>query len=398
MTRLILISVSWVLVLTSASPARTWYVKPDRTGDVPTIQAGVDSVAPGDTVLLASGIYTGTGNYNVVVIEDGFLICSETGNPEDCVIDCEGTPGSDRRGFDFESSWGSQTVLRGITIRNSNVTGAGGAVLSKGTLTIRDCVIESNVSSNGGGAVALIDAGDRFILKGCAFISNDTGGQLGGGAVLVIGSAWLEVKIDSCVFYDNQATGGGAIHFPQHEVEADITNCAFIENLALSEGGAILVQNINSAFVENCTFCGNDAPTGSAIYTWTDYDWGESTTDVRNCIIAYGTGGEGYYQTDWIPNDRSLQCTDIYGNEGGDYTGGLVPRLGVVGNFSACPAFCNIEMVPYDLRLCSGSPCLPGNHPDGYDCGLVGALGEGCTCDPTRSQPAAWGSIKALFR
>ena len=26
----------------------------------------------------------------------------------------------------------------------------------------------------------------------------------------------------------------------------------------------------------------------------------------------------------------------------------------------------------------ANSPCLPGNHPDGYDCGLIGALGEGC--------------------
>jgi hypothetical protein len=397
MKRLILLWVSTVTILTSVCLARTWYVKPDGTGDTPTIQAGVDSVAPGDTVMLASGTYTGTGNYNVVVIRDGLLICSESGDPEDCIIDCEGHLGYDRRGFDFRSSWGSQTVVRGITVCNSNVTDEGGAVLSEGTLTIRDCLFESNVAGNGGGAVALIEAGDRFILKGCTFVSNMAGTYPGGGAVLIIGSGWLDVTIDSCAFYGNQAGGGGAIHFPYHEVEADIENCTFIENYALFEGGGILVENINSAVVQNCTFYANHAPTGSAIYTWTS-EFGRSLTQVRNCIIAYGTGGEGYYQTDWVPDDWSLRCTDIHGNEGGDYTGGLAGRLGEDGNFSACPGFCNMEVEPYDLTLCSGSPCLSGNHPDGYSCGLVGALGEGCTCDPTGSRPAVWGSIKALFR
>jgi predicted outer membrane repeat protein len=397
MRRMALIWLLSVLAFASVSPARTWYVKPDGTGDVPTIQAGVDSVAPGDTVMLASGIYTGTGNYNVVVMEDGFVICSETGDPEDCIIDCEGHLGYDRRGFDFQaSSWGPQTVIRGITIRNSNVMYSG-AILSEGTmmmLTIEDCVFESNVAGSGGGAVALVDVTAMLTLGGCFFVSNEA---LSGGAVFIAGSGMLQATIDSCVFYDNQAVAGGAIHFPYHEVDADITNSLFIENSAVTDGGAILVESINIALVENCTFYANHAPTGSAIRTST-FEWGESITDVRNCIIAYGTGGEGYYQSDWVPDDRSMQCTDIYGNEGGDFTGGLAGRLGADGNFSACPSFCGIEMAPHDLSLCSGSPCLPGNHPDEYDCGLVGALGEGCTCGPTRSRPIGWGGIKALFR
>ena len=40
------------LTATFAS-ARTWYILPDGTGDAPTIQAGIDSAAIADTVLVA---------------------------------------------------------------------------------------------------------------------------------------------------------------------------------------------------------------------------------------------------------------------------------------------------------------------------------------------------------
>ncbi len=146
------------------------------------------------------------------------------------------------------------------------------------------------------------------------------------------------------------------------------------------------------AEISRCTFFANSGPEASAIGT------GYVGAGVDHCIMAYGTGGEGFHFTDDEYFEPSIGCTDIYGNEGGDWVGRIAGKLGQGGNFSACPAFCNFEVEPYDLSLCSASPCLPGNHPQGYNCGLIGALGQGCICGPTETQPSTWGAIKAMYR
>lgn len=388
-------SLAFVLIclLFSSAAADIWFVKPDGTGDVPTIQAGVDTVAPGDTIVLASGVFTGDGNINIVVPPKMFLMKSVTGQPEDCIIDCEGHLGWGRRGFEFEQATYGPTI-RGITIRNGNAMGTGGAVYCEGSPTFRECVFESNYSDYKGGAVTCYSSYAFPVFKKCAFVSNDVG--VYGGAMYIEGIV-LEVTVDSCTFYENNAPRGGAIYCYAHEATAWIGNSVFHGNSASLSGGAVEVA-IMGADIRNCTFFANSAPEGSGIASGTSGGPGCPSAHVNRCIIAFGVGGSGYYQYYYYPETYPMRCTDIYGNEGGDWVDGLADRLGVDGNISACPSFCLADVEPYDFRLCDGSPCLPGNHPDGYDCGLIGALGEGCVCGPTSSKPSTWGAIKALYR
>lgn len=119
-----------------------------------------------------------------------------------------------------------------------------------------------------------------------------------------------------------------------------------------------------------------------------------SSALVERCVFAFG---RSFGVIACSPGSQaSLICCDIFGNELGDWTGCAAQQLGVNGNFSADPLFCDIAT--RDLRVASCSPCVPGYHPDGYDCGgMVGALGIGCECgQPT--EPTSWGAIKSLYK
>ena len=68
-----------LLVLTSVctfisnAAGRTWLIKFDGTGDAPTVQAGVDSAAVGDTVLVGPGTFPDT---NCVLISgEPVVVC-----------------------------------------------------------------------------------------------------------------------------------------------------------------------------------------------------------------------------------------------------------------------------------------------------------------------------------
>jgi hypothetical protein len=116
---------------------------------------------------------------------------------------------------------------------------------------------------------------------------------------------------------------------------------------------------------------------------------------VENTIIAYSASG-GAVACEGATAAPSLYCCDIYGNAGGDWAGCIADQLGENGNISADPFFCDTDGGDFSVELCS--PCLPGNHPDGYDCGgVIGALGEGCGCG-TATTPSTWGTIKATYR
>ncbi|MFH1219592.1 MAG: hypothetical protein V1694_03985 [Candidatus Eisenbacteria bacterium] len=387
----ILIMLMGVVVVLYAGIAlgHTICIRPDGTGDVTTIRAGMDSAGVGDTLLLASGTFTGAGNHDLIVPGKSLVIRSEAGNSADCTIDCEG-----QYGFQF---WTDRTVVDGLTISNAGSSAVRihydryrePAPPHTPDVTFTNCVFASN-SGFQGGAVKIDCSVGLVLIKNCEFVSNYA--EYEGGAVYVYGiGGSLDLTIKNCIFRDNSTQNwGGAISCSRHEVWVAIVSSIFYHNSAGSGGG--LSAGIVYGGVQSCTFIANYAAEGSGIAA------GENMR-YFNCIMAYGTGGYSvsYQPSEYYPYP-DIRCTDIYGNEGGDWVGPIADLLGQDGNFSECPGFCNSEMEPYDLRLCSTSPCLPGNNPTGYNCPLVGALGEGCVCGPSETHATTWGAIKAMYK
>ncbi len=110
-------------VKAAAVPAATYTVRPDGTGDFPTIRQAIAAAVNGDTLLLTDGVFTGMDNRDLDYGGRAICVRSQSGNPEACVIECEGrTSGSVARGFVFASGEGPDSRLEGVTVRNGIAT------------------------------------------------------------------------------------------------------------------------------------------------------------------------------------------------------------------------------------------------------------------------------------
>jgi len=489
--------------LVKLTPPSVFVVRPDGLGDYPTIQDAVNAAGMFEIIELTDGVFKGTGNRDIDMLDKGLIIRSQSQNPATCIIDCGGSDTDYHRGFYYHGEHDSYSLLSGITIRNGYHYGGAAIVLEPYSTEvdggvgpdIAHCVFEANTSIGGGGAVyagsgghsvfyyfemtdcilrgnqagyggALnCDSATGFMITDCMFSRNQANssgvvsyGQFqdgefiscvfdsntalaSGGVTFYCLESWVRYEdcvfsnnsatyggvlhfdftpysyadpplerqvMDSyinCIFSDNSATyggvlklgeyawpgfsecqflrntanDGGAIHISDDHAWAGFSNCLFADNVANNGGAVYIVDNFSLPpeqsfpYFNSCTFAQNEATQGSAFYcsNLTGFP------HLDNSIVAFGRVGAAFYTSDVDTVD--LTCCDIFGNDGGDYTGLLADYLGLSGNISADPLFCDFENGEYTLLL--GSPCLPEGKGKSRDCGLIGAFGEGCTAE-----------------
>jgi parallel beta-helix repeat protein/predicted outer membrane repeat protein len=378
--RSLLLVVSWTILLAIPATATTYLIRPDGTGDFPTIQAAIDVAVGGDIIELADGTFNGDGNRDIDYLGKAITIRSQGGDPENCVIDCEGSYGDLHRGFRFHSGEDLGSGLESVSITNGLEYGAGIACQNSSP-TLTNCILYNNTATDFGAGASCRSSSPVF--SGCTF-RNNTAHEAHGGGMFCDGAS--SPTLTDCRFSGNstELTGGGISC--GGESSLTLINCTFISNSAGLVGGGLLCNG--SLAVINCTFSGNQVGHfGGAVYCY-------SSPTLTNCIIAFSEVGQGVDCSG--DSDPTLICCDVYGNEGGDWVGCIENQYGIDGNISEDPLFCDVENS--DFTLCADSPCASENNSE---CGQIGAWPVGC--DPCGEPPfptldVTWGQVKHGYR
>ena len=435
----------------SASPVLGVHllVLPSGSGLYPTIQAAVDVAVDGDVILLAPGVFTGSGNRDIDLRGKSITVRSQFGRADECVLE-PSVGGELHRAFVFQSGEGAGTAVEALTVRGAGalgrdgLNGSGGAVLciNESAPIFRDCVFLENQAESDGGAISCRESSPTFFA--CRFEGNSApygGGLFVDRPCLPFGSLAPppEVVIERCEFFANSATDGGGLfargvhsrvhlagvrfsdNFADHGggimihgALATIDSAAIDHNFAVSEGGGLALESTlfcrpqpadgqdvievqlaetilcgnvagsggavhirgYSARFESCTIAMNDAGDGSGICArsqFPTYPYLPAYVELAGSIVAFGSLGAAVYQD--AHSSVFADCTNLFGNGGGDWVGEIGEQFGENGNIALDPLFCNPNSG--DLGLMADSPCQ--DYPGG--CGLIGALPV--TCEPS---------------
>ena len=309
--RLAIIAATVVVSSIHALASQTWYVNVVTGSDAnngratgsafASIQKAIDSSSWGDRILVSDGIY------GPIVTTNQLLTIESVNGADKTVID-GGYPDSNNIAARFGDSTnnGTNTVLRGFTVRNGYATYGGGIMYG----TAEHCVISNNTAAAYGGGTISCNCND-------CLITCNTAGYYGGG--FAYGTA------KRCIITSNTAYCGGAVY------NANVYNCLITFNTVDGGGGGAY-----SSSLHHCTLYGNTAEQGGGAYN----------CDAVNCIFSENTATADRTGDDTCYVAVSYSCASKNANLQGDGA----------GNISSDPRFANVAAG--DFRLHKDSPCI----------------------------------------
>ncbi len=175
--------------------------------DLPTIQAAVTAAVNGDTILVAPGIYTGTGNRDIIIEGKSVVIIAEQA-ASSTVIDCEGDENEPHRAFMIRNQASSNTIIEGFTIRGGYNTSGAAIYCISSSPTFKFCIFFGNQSTLSGGAIRCKNSSPSLI--NCTFVANSA---QTGGAIFALASS--SPYLENCIIAfsgsgESIATGDGS--------------------------------------------------------------------------------------------------------------------------------------------------------------------------------------------
>jgi hypothetical protein len=428
------------LFVASEGSAATHHVP----GDYPTIQAGLDAAASGDTVLVAPGTYTdyesrivGSQSLTACAFLLELVVLRSEQGASATTIDMQGQGTGIAAVIIGRGLPSGVTVLEGFTVTGAppGINGSGAVFAGGGGgFLVRECVFRDLDSGADTGGILANDT--NLDIIDCEFVNcigTNTGGIWQGRAeIRVTGSSFRNCShhairldgelggvveqaiISDCEFIENSSdNGAGALSIGDYTGGFQITGCRFERNVSTAlEGGAILcgLSGLAPNTIENCTFLFNRLDAlgkGGAISMFANCTFRGNTfygnshmhpvgggqaliirdgpSSFENNIVAGHSGTEAVEVT--AGTVVTTACNVFWQNLGGNLDG--IP-MGPTDR-EVDPLFCDVGNE--DFRLMKGSPCLP---PGSKGCGLIGALGQGC--DVISVAPRSWGAIKSAYR
>ena len=294
------------------------------------LQTALTNSLDGDTVYIAEGSYTGTGDAVVALNKsitlyggwDGTTTAPPVRNPKahPTTIDGENA----RRGIYISGD--ITPVLEGLRITGGNAAGlggyeyppgstydaGGGVYVSMANVTLNNNIISDNTAPYGAGVFLNNSPG----TLDHSTISGNTATVGGGGVFAYKGAPTLS---NNAITSNNSSKIGGGVYL--FSTTPSLLNNTITDNSAFTGGGGILVASCSPILTGN-VIAGNIAKLGGGIRLW------YSRSILTNNVIAdnqASTSGGGL----WIGGSTpTLQHTTIARNSGGDGTGIIVTDAG----------------------------------------------------------------------
>lgn len=334
--------------------------------DEPTIQSGINAAGDGDTILIADGIYTGFGNFDITWNATyKHLVIMSVNGPTNCIIDCQGNG----RGFILNWEHNTNDVINGLTITNgwanTSLVGGGAILIKSASPQIINCILVDNSAGNDyiladGGAIDCIKKSSP-IIKG-NIISNNSATHTGGGIHFADSSSGV---VENNIIDNNKSGGcygGGGMAL------VGLSNPLVINNLIINNsswyyseggyGGGIITMNsapkiINNTIANNTTLNGSKLGEGGGIRVR-----GLPSPIIRNCILWNNIARDTLENIDFQYLSWSLDIS--YCNiEGGLY---YINAPEASTNFSSLPFF--VDQGNDNYQLLNTSPCINKGDPD----------------------------------